>query len=183
MNERKAFGFARTECACNECVLNCQHMPSYLIPEDLPTMAAALGYDDWEKFALENLAASPGATVMTSDGQVCQIQTLVPQRQANGACKFLTAENRCQVHAVSPFGCAFFSHAQSRAEADARSLSGLHAIAQDWVMHGMYARLWQLLNAHGICAVPPLEAQARIRAAWAAQAELTPPTSCALLPA
>jgi hypothetical protein len=38
MSERKAFGFTRTECACGECVMNCQHMPSYLIPEDLPAI-------------------------------------------------------------------------------------------------------------------------------------------------
>jgi hypothetical protein len=167
-NERKAFGFARTECACAECVLNCQHMPGYLIPEDLPAMAAALGYDDWDKFAFENLAASSGATVMTSDGKVCQIPTLVPQRQANGACKFLTTENRCQVHTVKGFGCAYFDCQQSRQEADARSLRGLHAIAQDWAMQGMYARLWLLLDARGVRALPPLEAKARIHAAQAA---------------
>ncbi len=165
MSERTVFGFARTECACSECILNCQYMPSYLIPEDLPTMAAALGYDDWEKFALENLAASPGATVMTQAGEMLQIPTLVPQRQANGACKFLTPENRCQVHAVSPFGCAFFFCSQSRAEADTRSIHGLHAIAQDWAMDGMYAQLWLLLDARGIRAVPPLVAKARIQAA------------------
>ena len=165
MSERKAFGFARTECACRACVLGCMHMPSYLIPEDLPELAVALGYDDWEKFALENLAASPGATVMTQAREVLQIPTLVPQRQANGACKFLTADNCCQVHAVSPFGCAFFSHAQSRAEADARSIRGLHAIAQDWTMDGIYAQLWLLLNARGIRAVPPLIAKARMQEA------------------
>ena len=89
MNQRTVFGFARTECACAECVLNCQHMPGYLIPEDLPALAAELGYDNWEKFAFENLAASQGATVLMRDGQTLQIPTLVPQRQANGACKFL----------------------------------------------------------------------------------------------
>lgn len=170
MSERKAFGFVRTECACAECVMNCQYLPGYLIPEDLPALAAELGYDNWEKFALENLAASPGATVMTREGDVLQIPTLVPQRKANGACKFLTAAHRCQVHAVKGYGCAYFDCHQSRAEADARSLQGLHAVAQDWAMHGMYAHLWLFLDAHGIRAVPPLEAKARLRAAATLQA-------------
>lgn len=165
MSERTVFGFARTECACAECVMNCQHMPGYLIPEDLPAIAAALGYNDWATFALENLAASSGATVITREGQVCQIPTLVPQRQANGACKFLDEKQRCQLHAVSPFGCAFFQCTQSKAEADARSLHGLQSVATDWMMHGIYAHLWLLLDAHGINAVPPLEAKARMRAA------------------
>lgn len=169
MSERKAFGFARTECACADCVLNCQHMPGYLIPEDLPALAAELGYDDWEKFAFENLAASPGATVMTREGEALQIPTLVPQRQANGACKFLSADHRCQVHAVKGFGCAYFDCHQSRAEADARSLQGLHAVAIDWAMRGMYAHLWLLLAAHNIRAVPPLLAKARLREAVALQ--------------
>jgi len=170
MSERTAFGFARTECACAECVRNCQHMPGYLIPEDLPTMAAALGYDDWYQFARENLAASVGATVLTSEGQVCQIPTLVPQRQASGACKFLSAEGRCTLHAISPFGCSFFDCQQSKAEADARSVRGLQQIAQDWAMRGMYAHLWLFLDAHGIRAVPPLEAKARLREATARRA-------------
>ena len=50
MQPRTTFGFARTECACEQCVLNCRHMPSFLLPEDLPVLAARLGYDNWEKF-------------------------------------------------------------------------------------------------------------------------------------
>lgn len=169
MSDRKAFGFARTECACRACQLNCQHLPGYLIPADLPVIAATLGYDDWDTFALENLAASPGAAVMTGDGRMCQIPTLVPQRQANGACKFLDEHLRCRIHAVSPFGCGWFDVHQSPTEADTRSLRGLHAVATDWLMHGMYAHMWLLLKAHGIRAVPPLAAKARMQAAIAAQ--------------
>ena len=100
---RTTFGFPRTECACAECTLNCRFVPGYLIPTDLAAMTAHLGYRSVLTFALENLLASPGATVM-ADGQVFQIPTLVPARQANGACKFLTPENRCAIHVVSPFG-------------------------------------------------------------------------------
>lgn len=83
------FGFARTECACDECALNCRYIPGYLIPTDLDAIAAHLGDESVLTFALEHLLASPGTTVM-ADGQVFQIPTLVPAKQANGACHFLT---------------------------------------------------------------------------------------------
>ena len=121
---RITFGFARTECACGECALNCRYIPGYLIPTDLDAMAAHLGYESVLTFALENLLASPGATVM-ADGQVFQIPTLVPARQVNGACKFLTTESRCAIHAVSPFGCSHFDVHQSKTEADERRKSWL----------------------------------------------------------
>lgn len=86
---RTTFGFNRTECACAECALNCRFIPGYLIPTDIAAIANHLGYENLLTFALENLLASPGATVMTNR-ELFQIPTLVPARQPNGACKFLT---------------------------------------------------------------------------------------------
>lgn len=150
---RITFGFARTECACDECALNCRYIPGYLIPTDLDAIAAHLGYESVLTFALEHLLASPGATVM-ADGQVFQIPTLVPARQVNGACKFLTLENRCAIHAVSPFGCSHFDVHQSKAEADRRSMNGLHAILDVWQTGGLYARVWLILHEMGRQAMP-----------------------------
>lgn len=164
--QRRAFGFTRTECACGDCVANCRFLPGYLIPHDLQAIAEKFGYRDLEQFALENLAASPGATVLVN-GQIYQIPTLVPQRRTDGACKFLDAQNRCTIHAVSPFGCAFFTCTQSRAESDERSYCGLQAVAHDWVVNGIYARLWQLLSTAGKVALGPLEARARMKSALA----------------
>ena len=158
---RITFGFPRTECACDECVLNCQHIPGYLIPTDLAAIAAELGYDNLLTFALEHLLASLGATVM-ANGEMFQIPTLVPARQANGACQFLTAENRCAIHAVSPFGCSHFDIHQSNAEADERSLTGLQAIAREWKAGGLYARLWTILHAMRRDAPSPIEAIGRV---------------------
>lgn len=152
-NPRITFGFARTECACEECALNCQFIPGYLIPADLDAMVQHLGYENVLTFALENLLASPGATVM-ANGELFQIPTLVPARQANGACKFLTADNRCVVHSVSPFGCSHFDVHQSKAEADRRSREGLHAIVNEWKRGGLYARVWAILHAMGRQAIP-----------------------------
>lgn len=159
---RNTFGFARTECACDECALNCRHIPGYLIPTDLDAIAAHLGYESVLTFALENLLASPGATVM-ANGQVFQIPTLVPARQVNGACKFLTKDNRCAIHAVSPFACSHFDVHQSKTEADVRSLNGLHAIAREWKAGGLYARLWMILHTMNRVAPSPLEAKGRLR--------------------
>lgn len=161
---RIMFGFARTECACDECALNCRFIPGYLIPTDLDAMTAHLGYESVLTFALEHLLASPGATVM-ADGEVFQIPTLVPARQTNGACKFLTKENHCAVHAVSPFGCSHFDVHQSKVEADERSLRGLHAIAQEWSAGGLYARVWAILHAMKRDAPAPQQARTLLQQA------------------
>ena len=161
---RITFGFARTECACEECALNCRYIPGYLIPTDLDAMAAYLSYESVLTFALENLLASPGATAM-ADGELFQIPTLVPARQANGVCKFLTPENRCAIHAVSPFGCSHFDVHQSKTEADERSLRGLHAIAHEWETGGLYARVWTILHAMKRDAPSPTKARFHLQQA------------------
>lgn len=161
---RTTFGFHRTECACEECALNCRFIPGYLIPTDIAAIANHLGYENLLTFALNNLLASPGATVM-ANGKLFQIPTLVPARQANGACKFLTAESRCAIHSVSPFGCSYFDVHQSQAEADERSLTGLRAIAQEWRAGGIYAQLWTTLHAMRRNAPSPQQARSCIQQA------------------
>lgn len=162
---RIAFGFARTECACEECVTNCHYIPGYLIPEDIARIAARLNETDLLKFALGNLQASPGATVM-ANGKLYQIPTLVPSREPGGTCKFLR-DDRCVIHEVSPFGCAFFDHRLSREEADAISSRGLAEIAQAWRRGDLYARLWMALDMIGRNAPSPNEARSLLRAALA----------------
>ena len=83
---------------------NYSFIPGYLVPADIERISRTLDYSNVVTFALENLAASPGATVMNAEGRVFQIPTLVPQRKADGSYKFLDAQNRCLIHAVSPFG-------------------------------------------------------------------------------
>jgi Fe-S-cluster containining protein len=83
-----------------------------LIPDDVPRIARHLGYTDVMEFSRENLLASPGAIVLRDNQQV-RIPTLVPQRGADGACKFLQ-NDLCTIHSVSPYGCAFFSEHEAR---------------------------------------------------------------------
>ncbi len=92
---RREFGFDRTVCSCEECVNNCRYIPGYLIPADLERIARFLGVRNTVTFAIENLLASPGATVM-KEGRLFQIPTLVPRRKDDGSCLFLDKNNLCR---------------------------------------------------------------------------------------
>jgi hypothetical protein len=162
---RTEFGFARTVCSCRECTLNCRHLPGYLIPADLERLHQQLAPDeDLTTWARRHLLASPGALVVRR-GQVVRILTLVPARRPDGACTFLTDDDRCAVHAVAPFGCAFFDAHQSGAEADRRSTRGLQAVMEAWDAGDTYARLWVTLAGAGLAATPPEVARRQLRKA------------------
>ena len=165
---RLEFGFERSVCACHECTANCKFIPGYLVPADIERISRSLGYSNVITFALENLVASPGATVMDAEGQVFQIPTLVPRRkEEDSSCVFLDANERCAIHAVSPFGCSFFDAHQPDAEANRRSSRGLQEIARCWAAGGssVYTALWRLLFEAGLRAVPPQVARRRMKEA------------------
>jgi Fe-S-cluster containining protein len=166
--ERTEFGVARTVCACRACVANCRFIAGSLIPADIHRIAEYLNESDLERFALDNLLASPGAIIFTRGGLI-RIRTLVPTRRSDGACRFLTAEDRCSIHAVSPYSCALFDCSQSRDEADALSLRGLMEVAKAWQRGDLYAQLWMMLYQAGRIAPSPIEARARMRAALATE--------------
>lgn len=128
---RTEFNYQRTECACEDCTINCRYIPGYLVPADLERMRAAIAPQlTLEAFADQYLLASPGAKILRMPQmKVLQIPTLVPARKLDGSCVFLTEDNRCQIHAVAPYGCAFFDAHQSINESDRRSLRGLEEIS------------------------------------------------------
>jgi hypothetical protein len=161
--ERTEFGFKRIECACSACLRNCYGLPGYLIPADLWRIADYLGEDDIVRFALDNLLASPGALVV-AHGEIFAIPTIVPARRPDGACRFLK-NDLCSIHAVNPFGCAYFSAEQTKEQSDAISARGLMEIRKSWRQGDLYARLWARLYEAGRIAPSPLEARARMRAA------------------
>jgi Fe-S-cluster containining protein len=166
--ERTEFGVARTVCACRACVANCRFVPGALIPADINRIAEYLSESNLTRFAFDNLLASPGAIIYIR-GKLIRIRTLVPARRSDGACRFLTAEDRCSIHAVSPFSCSHFDCAQSGEEADALSLRGLMEIANAWQRGALYAQLWLMLYHAGHIAPSPIEARARMRAALASE--------------
>lgn len=93
---RNEFGFGRTVCGCPDCVSNCRFIPGYLVPADLCRNGEQLAPgDDLLAWSRDHLLASPGAQVMRG-GRVFRIRTLVPARRSDGACRFLTADDRWQ---------------------------------------------------------------------------------------
>lgn len=153
--ERTEFGFPRTVCDCKECTLYCRYIPGYLIPADLDRIHQYLAPDeDLYAWARRYLLASPGAKVAQRGG-IFRIRTLVPARQARGACTLLTVENRCAIHAVAPYGCGFFDSHMTPSEADRRSLRGLHAVLEAWASGNLYPQIWVALDRAGLKAPAP----------------------------
>jgi hypothetical protein len=164
---RTEFGFARTVCACHECTLNCRHIPGYLIPADVERIHQHLApSEDVDEWIRQHLLASLGAVVLCND-QVVRILTLVPARRPNGACIFLTEDDRCAIHFVAPFGCAFFDAHQPTEEADRRSKRGLQSVMAAWNTSDAYGRLWVKLALAGLMAPKPEVARQQLRQALA----------------
>ena len=168
--ERTEFKFQRTCCACRACVRACETMPGNLIPADIERIHAAVAPEaTLEDFAREYLRASPGATVL-GGGKLFQIPTIVPAQQDNGHCVFLK-DGQCTIHAVAPYGCAFFSMHDSQEEGDLKSRFGLASILADREAGGNYYPLWQRLKTEHGLGPPPSEKRARYLAAEAEEAK------------
>jgi hypothetical protein len=74
-------------------------------------------------------------------------------------------DDRCTMHGVNPFGCAYFSAEQPKEQSDAMSARGLMEIMKSWWRGDLYAQLWAILYEAGRIAPSPLEARASMRAA------------------
>ena len=176
--DRKEFEALRSVCDCENCTLNCEFIPGYLIPADLERIAKARGYtanleEEVIKWASRELLASPGATVLRHDGQRAKVPTLVPARRFDEACVHLTAEGRCAIHDVAPFGCAFFHAHQPKEESDELSATGLRAIIVDILQDGLYIRIWAMLWESGRRAPGPRELRQRMAAELYARSNRT----------
>lgn len=115
------FYFDRTTCACSECVGCCKRQPGPLVPGDLERIAAFRGESVEE--AKKNFWASPGALVKDGAGRTSRIGTITPKwDRRKKRCVFLDDNDRCQIHSVAPFGCAYFDTHQTPAEAHDRSI-------------------------------------------------------------
>lgn len=105
---------SRRACDCAACTDCCRRQPGPLAPGDFEAIAAFLG--EAPAVARLHFWASRGAKVMDVTGQVSWVGTITP-RYENGRCVFLDRRDRCSIHAVAPFGCAFFDMHMSAAEA------------------------------------------------------------------
>jgi Fe-S-cluster containining protein len=129
--------FTRTTCACAECVACCKRQPGPLGADDLPRIQSFLGLPREEVLAL--FVASPGSLVMdTRTGRTRRIGSITPARKPDGSCVFLDAENRCTIHPVAPFGCAYFDVHMDAATAAPRST---------WLARMMDSPVYQAIRA------------------------------------
>jgi hypothetical protein len=138
---RTEFGLPRTMCACDHCRSWCNFMPGCLIPSDLERMIPS-GVDPFE-WAESNLLASPGALVMKGY-RMFRIHTLVPAVKPDGSCIHLI-EGRCNIHAVAPFGCAYFDCGPDTGVSRMGLIEICKAGSDD-----LYPRLWAHLEAKGL---------------------------------
>jgi hypothetical protein len=156
---RTEFGVARSSCSCGECQLKCRFMPGFLIPADLKRMIPPTV--DPFAWAERNLLASPGAIVVYK-GETFRVPTLVPATKADGSCINLTREGRCAVHAIAPFGCAFFA---CNVDPPGLSQAGIAATANELHAGGLYAQLWYHLWETGRRQLGPEILRPRMEAA------------------
>jgi hypothetical protein len=155
---REEFGVPRTSCTCITCVNKCAKMPGCLIPADLTRMIPK-NVDPY-RWSEENLLASPGALV-TKDGKLFRIPTLVPAIQADGACINLTDDLRCKIHDLAPFGCAFFSCAPEVPGLVDKVLVEIYKSWQD--VTNLYPSLHIHLSYKGFTQRAPEELRAEMR--------------------
>jgi Fe-S-cluster containining protein len=127
--------FTRTVCACTACTQCCKRQPGPLAAGDYERIQAYLGISDEAMTKL--FCASPGALVMNQlSGVVRRIGTITPQKR-KGQCVFLDENDRCKIHAVAPFGCAYFDTHMSAATAQPRSV---------WLAHTQETEEYQALR-------------------------------------
>lgn len=108
-------------------------------PGDAERIAEFLGVESNQVDHL--LLASPGAKVFSAEKGVYRIGTIVPDRKPDGSCIFFGADERCEIHSVAPFGCAFFDDHMSQKKGDRRSKFILEAIDKDEEYKARRARI------------------------------------------
>jgi Fe-S-cluster containining protein len=147
-------GLKRTFCSCEICKENCKIIPGYLIPNDLNAiynfMNPTVKFIDFIKLYF---LASPGAIVM-KDGNIFRIPTIVPARnKKTNYCIFFTKDEKCFIHKVSPYGCRYFDHSQTREEGENISKYGLNQIIISRGYNEIHYQLW----SNNLRAKPPEE--------------------------
>ncbi len=134
---REAFGFRRTQCACELCRAYCRHVPGTLDPADLPRLCPPP--QNLLAWAEQHLRALVGRGY----------PALVPAPQANGHCHW-HFDGKCAVHENAPYSCAFFDAHMLQDEVDRRVAATLQAIREDEAVTGPYSRVWLHLQRKGL---------------------------------
>ena len=136
----------RTSCSCEKCVALCKTIPGPLAPGDFGQIADYLGVE----FSAEWLEAHFRADepdnpqIPTTFGTM--ISTLSPAQREDGRCVFLTDDDQCRIHPVSPFGCSRVNACSACQFTDELINDLVDAIQQD----APYALAWGQLHKDGM---------------------------------
>lgn len=145
--------FTRTTCGCQLCQIGCRTKPGYLAVGDLELILAKQQPADPELYVLENFVAGQGALVgqRMPDGSMRKfhVPSITPAQRADGKCVFLSTDGKCSIHAVSPFGCAYFDTHMPDEDANVISTVALNEILQDHQTQGLYHQRWKQLDQAG----------------------------------
>src|SRR5215472_1638750 len=124
--------FQRTVCACKDCTSFCKTKPGALIPSDVPRIArrlVELKLIEREEDVGRYLRATRPSTVYENDtGKTIEIPKIGPARDRRGRCVLLDESNRCTIHQVAPFGCAYFDAHMDKTEVERRWIWALQQI-------------------------------------------------------
>lgn len=160
--------FERTTCACDQCKVPCRHMPGCLVPGDLEAIKEYLHIKDGiehTEWIYENFRASQGAKVLRKitgnpTPEIREVPSIVPAQKPDGSCVFLDDHGRCEIHPVSPFGCAYHDMHMGAEDASERSsacvMSQMAALEKVDAESNMYRSALTLLADKDLIA-PPLE--------------------------
>jgi hypothetical protein len=75
----------------------------------------------------------------------------------------LTADIRCSMHPVSPYGCAFDDGHIGEEQPDRRSIAGLNELAWKWRHDGAYGEVWGMVCGKRWIAPEPEARSARTK--------------------
>ena len=100
-------------CTCNDCVNACKQRPGWFMPGEAERAAELLGMDLRELFrtrlAVDWYEGTPDIFLLAPALVGEQTGTEYPYDPI-GRCVFLTADDRCGIHAAKPFECAALGH-------------------------------------------------------------------------
>lgn len=134
-------------------------MPGSLIPSDLVQIQEFVG-DHSGDFVLTHFLVSDGAKVGIKTGdqlQIMSVPSLVPAQRPDGRCVFLTSDEKCSIHPVSPFGCGYYDTHMDIEEGERRSKFCITEQLADHQSGGVYSQLCNLLNHLKLRAAPLVE--------------------------
>lgn len=120
--DERGVPFERTACSCKLDVQNCYDVPGPLHCGDFERITAALGITRTEALTYFRRSERSRVGKMLPGGKLLMttVPTIVPAKR-NNRCIFLGHKDRCTIHHVAPFGCAYFDVHMSAEEGHARS--------------------------------------------------------------